>query len=54
MDFLEFCYSFFLLNIDKGIVGFRMKLSNYGLKRYGFLMLFIILFFCYNEKINDN
>lgn len=51
---LEFSYSLSPLNIDKGTVGFRMKLSNHGLKEYGLLMLFTILSFCYNEKINDN
>lgn len=53
-DLLEFCYSLSPLNIDKGTVGFRMKLSNNGLKEYGLLMLLTILSFCYNEKINDN
>lgn len=38
-DLLEFCYSLSPLNIDKGTVGFRMKLSNHGLKEYGLLML---------------
>lgn len=53
-DLLEFCYSLSPLNIDKGTVGFRMKLSNHGLKEHGLLMLFTILSFCYNEKIYDN
>lgn len=54
MDLMEFCNSLSPLNIDKGTVGFRMKLSNHGLKEYCLLMLFTISSFCNNEKINDN
>lgn len=53
-ELMEFCNSLYPLNIDKGTVGFRMKLSNHGLKEYGLLMLFTISSVCNNEKINDD
>lgn len=51
---MEFCNSLSPLNIDKGTVGFRMKLSYHGLKEYGLLILFTISSVCNNEKIKHS
>lgn len=53
-ELMEFCNSLSPLNIDKGTVGFRMKLSYHGLKEYGLLILFTISYVCNNEKIKHS